>query len=249
MLGIAVSAVCPAVVGWLALRHRARRSDDAPAAGPTDRRHPTADILRETAHNSQALLAFFALSNADIVVARHALDGHQAGLYAAGLILTKAMLFLPQFVVVVAFPDLATEQGRRPALLRSLGLVAVLGVVGIAGAFLLPGLALAFVGGAAYTQVSDQLWLFAVLGTVLSMLQLLVYAVLARSGRRPVLLVWVAFAVLILGGLRASTVTGLLATVLTVDSLLLVALLLTDVLWRRLPEPAADGAPRPAAAA
>ena len=45
---------------------------------------PDGDILRETAHNSQALLAFFALSNADIIVARHALDDHQAGLYAVG---------------------------------------------------------------------------------------------------------------------------------------------------------------------
>jgi O-antigen/teichoic acid export membrane protein len=249
MLGIAVAAVCPAVVGWLSLRHRARRTHVTPAAVDVERRHPTRDILREAAHNSQALLAFFALSNADIVVARHALDNHQAGIYAAGLILTKAMLFLPQFVVVVAFPDMSTEAGRRPALLKSLGLVAVLGVVGITGAFLLPGLALAFVGGSAYAQVADQLWLFAVLGTVLSMLQLLVYAVLARSGRRPVLLVWVAFAALIVGGLQASTVTGLLATVLTFDSLLLLALLLTDVRRPRRLAAAADDLPRPTTAA
>jgi O-antigen/teichoic acid export membrane protein len=244
MLGIAIAAVCPAVVGWLALRHRARPAEPMDAA-EAERRHPTADILRETAHNSQALLAFFALSNADIIVARHALDNHQAGIYASGLILTKAMLFLPQFVVVVAFPDMSTTEGRRPALLRSLGLVAVLGVLGIAGVLLLPRLALAFVGGSAYSQVSDQLWLFAILGTVLSMLQLLVYAVLARSGRRPVLLVWLAFSLLILGGLQAMSVTGLLLTVLTVDSVLLLALLLTDVLRPGQLAPAADDLPRP----
>jgi O-antigen/teichoic acid export membrane protein len=248
MLGIAIAAVCPAVVGWLALRHRPRPAE-ATGPGQADRRHPTADILRETAHNSQALLAFFALSNADIIVARHALDNHQAGIYASGLILTKAMLFLPQFVVVVAFPDLSTAESRRPALLRSLGLVAVLGVLGIAGVLLLPRLALAFVGGSAYAQVSDQLWLFAILGTVLSMLQLLVYAVLARSGRRPVLLVWLAFSLLIVGGLQAMSVTGLLLTVLTVDSVLLLALLLTDVLRPGQLAPAADDLPRPTPAA
>jgi len=247
MLGIAIAAVCPAVVGWLALRHRPRPAEAAPAEA--DRQHPTADILRETAHNSQALLAFFALSNADIIVARHTLDSHQAGIYASGLILTKAMLFLPQFVVVVAFPDMSTAESRRPALLRSLGLVAVLGVLGIAGVLLLPRLALAFVGGSAYSQVSGQLWLFAVLGTVLSMLQLLVYAVLARSGRRPVLFVWLAFSLLIVGGLQATTVTWLLWTVLTVDSLLLLALLLTDVLRPRQLAPAADDLPRPTPAA
>jgi O-antigen/teichoic acid export membrane protein len=196
---------------------------------PEERQHPTRDILRETGHNSQALLAFFALSNADVVVARHALDSHRAGIYAAGLILAKAMMFLPQFVVIVAFPDMSTETGRRQALLKSLGLVGALGVVGVAGAFALRGLALVFVGGSAYDEISGQLWLFALLGTILSMLQLLVYAVLARSGRRPVLLVWAAFAVVVVLGSMATSVTGLLTVVLACDSVLLLALLLTDV--------------------
>jgi O-antigen/teichoic acid export membrane protein len=232
MLGVTIAAVFPAVVGWLALR-RPGRDRPAPVDSLGPRRHPTRDILRETAHNSQALLAFFALSNADVVVARHGLGTELAGLYAAGLILTKAMLFLPQFVVVVAFPDLSTEANRRSALLRSLGLVGGLGVVGIAATFLLPGLALVFVGGQAYEPIEDQLWMFAVLGTVLSMLQLLVYAVLARSGRRPVLLVWVALAAVVVLGLRADSVTGLLTTVLVCDTALLVALLLTDVRRRQ----------------
>jgi O-antigen/teichoic acid export membrane protein len=247
MLGIAISALAPAVVGWLALRQHGRERGAAPAPG-AERRHPTRDILRETAHNSQALLAFFALSNADVVVARHALDNHLAGIYAAGLILAKAMLFLPQFVVVVAFPDLSTTENRRQALLRSLAVVAGLGAVGIAGAFLFQGLALVFVGGSAYVEVEDQLWLFAVLGTVLAMLQVLVYAVLARSGRRPVLLVWLAFVAVVALGLRATTVTELLTIVLTCDTLLLVALLLTDVLRLRRLDPTIDDLPRPAAA-
>jgi hypothetical protein len=97
--------------------------------------------------------------------------------------------------------------------------------------------------------VSDELWLFAVLGTVLSMLQLLVYAVLARSGRRPVLLVWLAFGTLIVAGLQAATVTGLLTTVLTVDTLLLLALLVTDVRRPRRLDTAESDLPRPASAA
>src|SRR4051794_3194441 len=247
MVGIAIAAVAPAVVGWLALRQRGREPGAAPAPG-IERRHPTRDILRETAHNSQALLAFFALSNADVVVARHALDNHLAGIYAAGLILAKAMMFLPQFVVVVAFPDLSTAANRRQALLKSLAVVAGLGVLGIAGAFLFRGLALVFVGGSAYAEVQDRLWLFAVLGTVLSMLQLLVYAVLARSGRRPVLLVWLAFVAVVLLGMQATPVPGLLTIVLTCDSLLLLALLLTDVLRPRRLDPTVDDLPRPAAA-
>ena len=96
------------------------------------------------------------------------------------------------------------------------------------GALFLHSLALVFVGGSAYAEVADRLWLFALLGTILSMLQLLVYAVLARSGRRPVLLVWAAFVVVLLVGLTTSSVTGLLTLVLACDTTLLVALLLTD---------------------
>ncbi len=247
MLGIATSALVPAFVGWLSLRQPGREPA-APVAAGTERRHPTRDILRETAHNSQALLAFFALSNADVVVARHALDNHRAGLYAAGLILAKALMFLPQFVVVVAFPDMSTSANRRPALLKSLALVAGLGVVGVVGAFLLPGLALLFVGGSAYSDISEEVWLFAVLGTVLSMLQLLVYAVLARSGRRPVLLVWLAFVAVVALGLQASSVTRLLSVVLICDTLLLVALLVTDVLRPGALDPTVDDLPRPAPA-
>ena len=120
------------------------------------------------------------------------------------------MLFLPQFVVVVAFPSMSTAHERRRALTRGLALIAGLGRRGARLARLLPGLALVFVGGAEYAEIADQLWLFAVLGTVLSMLQLLVYAVLARQGTRSVCLVWVALVLLVLRRLPATTVTGLL---------------------------------------
>ena len=81
----------------------------APAARPATTTSSARSCGRPSA-TRQALLAFFALSNADIVVARNVLDGHDAGLYAGGLILTKAVLFLPQFVVVVAFPSMATRR-------------------------------------------------------------------------------------------------------------------------------------------
>ena len=71
-------------------------------------------------HNGFALLAFFALSNVDVIIARNVLPAEAAGLYAAGLILIKAVLFLPQFVVVIAFPTLSGSSGRRRALSLSL---------------------------------------------------------------------------------------------------------------------------------
>jgi O-antigen/teichoic acid export membrane protein len=217
VVAVALGQCVPVAVGWWALR-------DVRAPGSTSDFHAARPVVRETVHNSQALLAFFALSNADVIVARNVLDAHDAGLYAGGLILTKAVLFMPQFVVVLAFPAMASATERRQALTRGLGLVAALGVVAIGGAWLLSDVALVFVGGDDYVEIQDRLWLFAVLGTTLAMLQLLVYSVLARQGQRSVYLVWGALVALVVAGSTVASIGALLAVVVTVDAGLLAAL-------------------------
>ena len=226
VMGVAIGFVAPTVVGWLALRDP--RSGHVP---DTYGGHGGWSVLRETARNSHALFAFFALSNADVIVARSVLDAHESGLYAGGLILVKAVLFLPQFVVVVAFPSMSTESARRSALLRSVGAVMALGVVGTLAAWLFSGLTLTFIGGQEYAAIQDQLWRFAALGSVLSVLQLLVYGVVARQSRWSVYLIWAALVVLVLWAQVASTVVQLLNVVTFVDSMLLVVLLGLS-LWR-----------------
>ena len=114
----------------------------------------------------------------------------------------------------------------------------MLGAAGVLACALLPGLALVFVGGAEYVEIRGLLWLFAVLGTVLCLLQLLVYAVLARQGTRSVVLVWVAVLVVLAVGSQQSTVTGLLTSVVVIDSVLFAALLLLSL--RRLGNPGRD---------
>ncbi len=224
-----VGFVVPAVVGWWALRSGSGRRAPSGTGG-----HSGAEVLREVGSNSHVLLAFLALSNADVILVRGVLDSHDAGLYAGGLILVKSLLFLPQFVIVVAFPSLSTAHARRTALTRSVALVLGLGAVGTVAAWALSGVALIFVGGQEYAEIQDQLWLFAVLGTVLSTIQLLVYSVVARQSRRTVYLVWAALAAVALGVSQAATVTDTLVAVTVVDSVLLVVLL--AVSWWRLRE-------------
>ncbi len=236
VLGVGIGYVFPLLVGWWALRHRR-----TPGAGAAE--HTSRAMLAETVHNAQVLFAFFALSSVDIVLARQVLSEHDAGLYAAGLIMAKVMLFLPQFIVVVAFPDMATPEGRQRALVRSLLLVGVLGCLAIGAARLLSGLAMVFVGGADFGEVEDLLWVFAVLGTVLAMLQLQVYAVLARQARRSVLLVWGALAALVVLALRAESVAGLVTTVVGVDAALLVVLTLASLRLARQPGPPPEPLP------
>ncbi len=218
LIATGLGATAPVVAGWWFLKRPREQGLHSEA-------HGFRRVMRESFHNSQVLLAFFALSNADIVVARNVLDEHDAGLYAGGLILTKAVLFLPQFVVVIAFPSMSTTGERRRALTLSLTLVASLGAAVTAGAALLPDLALVFVGGDRYDEIVDHLWIFAILGTVLSMLQLLVYSVLARQGQRSVYLVWAALVTMVVLGLTTSSLRGLLTVVITTDAVLLVVLL------------------------
>ena len=93
------------------------------------------------------------------------------------------------------------------------------------GAYLLPDLALVFVGGDEYAEISEHLWIFATLGTVLAMLQLVIYSVVARQGQRSVYLVWTAFVTLLALGQVVHTLDGLVTVVLLVDLALFVVML------------------------
>jgi len=230
ILGVGIGFLFPVLVGWWVLRHRRTSEEAAP-------QHSARSMLVESAHNAQVLFAYFALSSIDIVIARQVLPGHDAGLYAAGLIMAKAMLFLPQFVVVIAFPDMATPESRSRALVISLLVVGALGCLVVLAAKALSGIAMIFVGGSDFGEVEDLLWVFAVLGTVLAMLQLQVYAVLARQGRRSVVLIWGALVALTLLGFRAESLAGLVGVVVGVDSALLVVLTVASLRIARLPAP------------
>ena len=239
MLGVAVGCWVPAVVGYVALR-RPRAATEVPVEG-----HPRTDILKEVAGSSQALLAFFALSNADILLARAVLDPDVAGLYAGGLILVKAILFLPQFVVVIAFPAMSTKDAGRSTLVKALAVSLALGACGFAATLTLPDLALIFVGGSDFAGLKDQLWLFAIAGTLLSMVQLLLYSALARRQGRAVLMIWKTLAALLALSTTVHSVTSLVTLVCVLDTLLLVGLVITA--WRAQPAAAAT-TPAPSSA-
>ena len=216
--GVAVGCWLPVVVGYVALRRPRERRYAAVDA-------PVLNMLREVSHSSQALLAFFTLSNIDIFLARVTLSETQAGLYAAGLLVTKAVLFLPQVVVVLAFPSMAASHSARFTLAVGLGITVLLGTLGVLAILALPTAAELFVGGHDYAAVADHLWKFAVLGTILGMLQLLVYSTLARQQVRAALLTWTALVGVVVGATMVASASSLLLVVLAVDSLLFLALL------------------------
>lgn len=217
MLGVALGAVAPVLVGTWALRDGSL----VPAAWSEARR-----MVRELVRNARALLAFLGVSNADMIVARLVLPAHDSGLYAGGLILAKAVLFLPQFLIVLGFPTMAAGgEERARAHLRSLAVLGALGLAAVAGAAVLPGLALTFVGGDEYAEIKGLLWLFALLGLLLSLVQFLVYDAVARQDHPAVLSVWAALVAVAASALVISGVTSLLVWATVVDLLLFSALL------------------------
>jgi O-antigen/teichoic acid export membrane protein len=239
MIGVTIGAFVPAIAGHWALRRTALS-----AAPPRDTASSTpgavggvGGVLRETFHNSHALLAFFALSNADVLIARSVLDEHLAGLYAAGLILTKAVLFLPQFVVVIVFPSMSSQRSARRLNLMALGLVLAIGLATVAGTAALSGLAVTFVGGPEYDELRGLLWLFAGLGTLLAMLQLMVYNVVARQRQRAVFAIWTGLLVLLVVGSAMDSVRSLVLAVLAVDAVLFAVLLVRAGVRSNRPEP------------
>jgi O-antigen/teichoic acid export membrane protein len=227
MLGVLLGAWIPVLVGSYALRAR-RRADADPHEHEVRR-----DVLKETVGSSLALLAFVALSNLDVVVARTVLNDHLAGLYAGGLIVTKAVLFLPQFAVVVLFPSMSAEKESRAAVLRGLAFLGGLGAACTVATYLLSGFALVFIGGDEYAEVQDRLWLFAVLGGLLAVLQLLVYAGLAKRGRMTKYLIAAGVLAMVLAGATASSVTGLAVRVAVVDAVMVALLLVLQMLRHR----------------
>jgi len=122
-----------------------------------------------------------------------------------------------------------------------MAVVAGIGAAVTLGAAVVPRLALVFVGGAEYVDITDNLAVFAVLGTVLSMLQLLVYAVLARQAHRAVYLIWLALVILVGLGLLTTEFEQLLTVVIVVDGTLLAVLLALSL--RRSPAPVGLGSP------
>ncbi|WP_210441124.1 lipopolysaccharide biosynthesis protein [Nocardioides xinjiangensis] len=216
-LGVTLGYYAPFLYGLAVLRH-GRESGD------THDRHGFLPVIKEAVVNSQALFAYFALTNIDMLVGRSVLDSHDSGLYAAGLIVSRAVMFLPQFVVV-AFPSMSTSLNPARALVSSMALVGGLGGACVLATAVLPDLVLVFAGGREYDEVSGLLWVFALLGTCMALLQLLVYFVLARQGTLSIVLVWVALVVLVgVASTMVSSVSGLLGVVLAVELVLLLVL-------------------------
>ncbi len=151
--------------------------------------------LRLLVAAASATAAILVLANVDVVLARHYLGATESGQYAIGALFAKASFWAPHFLAVLVFPMLVTRGGRRRALLITIALTVAIGGVVVLGALLFAQLLLEPTVGPGYSHGADLAPLFAVLGVLQAVLQLLLFAGLARRTRRVEALVWSGIAV------------------------------------------------------
>ncbi len=194
LAGMAIGSALTAVVGWWVCGRRSpRRVPPAPdPAAALDPVVTPGSLARDVFHASQAILGLVLLVNLDIVLARHHLSGAQAGDYAIGAIITKIAYWLPQAVAVIVLPRFADERNRRKVVPIALGVIALLDVWVVLGTILYGDTIIRLIGGDGYGSHVGAAWLFALLGSCLALVQLLLYSRIASTDRRSATAVWAA---------------------------------------------------------
>lgn len=206
LAGTAIGAVVVAVIGWL-ICHRPRLVRPEPGS------------LSAVLHAIAGLAGIVVLVNLDLVLARHHLPAAAAGGYAVGAIVTKVAYWLPQAIGVLALPRLADQHRKARTVLLALSICATINVLFVVGTALLPGPVIALIGGAQYGGIP--VWLYAMTGSLFSLVQLLLYSRIASSDRATTIAVWAAVGlelVLItqwLNGSMQEVITAALLTAVT----------------------------------
>ena len=160
----------------------------------------------------------------DILLARYFLTADQAGLYAVGVLIAKVAFFLPQFIIVIAFPTMSRQQDRRSILLAA-GATATIGLIVTLFVVFASSFVVAAVGGSQYRELTSEAWLFAAEGSLFAVAQVLLYGQVARGNRWAVVFLWAAVA---LFGLAValgphSSVLVIVTTALIVAAVVVVA--------------------------
>ena len=183
----------------------------------------------EFGHIAHALIVLFTLTNVDVLLARIFLTEDLSGEYSVGVLLAKIAFFLPNAIIIVLFPKMTSGDSRRTVLIAT-GLTAAMGVAITSFSLLFGDLVIRILGGAQYTDLGSEAWLFALEGSSFALVQVLLYARLAAQDRKSVVLVWIALVVqvFVIVVWRHDSVAEIVSTVAVVSLLLTFAGLFLD---------------------
>ncbi|MEO8581107.1 MAG: hypothetical protein ABI425_00845 [Patescibacteria group bacterium] len=121
-------------------------------------------------------LGLVAMTNIDIMIVKRFFDAADVGSYAAISLLGRIILYVSLPLTTVAFAfftDKETNNHSNSVLWISLGFLAILGVISVAGYTLFPMLVVKIIFGAQYLSISSVVWLAAVFGSIYSLATLL----------------------------------------------------------------------------
>lgn len=220
--GTSTCCLVGAAVGvWLAAG--AGLAADLPALRVADSVASARELAVEALHAAHGHGAFLLLASLDVLLARHVLTATAAGTYAAGSVVTRAALWLPQSIAVLVFASLSDHQRHRRTYRHASASVAAIGAALVVGTAVLGRLAVSLVVGGRYHALDGTIWAFALIGTALAVLQLSIMAGLALRRRGRIAVIWGVgvgeiTAVLVFSPHTAAGVATLLAIVTTLGA-------------------------------
>ena len=138
-----------------------------------------------------SLLGLFVLANVDVLLARAFLTDPESGVYAVGALGAKVMFWGSHFVALLVFPRVARGNDGGAVLLPAGLVVATIGAAATVASIWLAGPVLDLLVGSAYADAAAVFPWFVVLGTLLSLVQLMTYAAVAADAHRASALLWV----------------------------------------------------------
>ncbi|WP_442941302.1 polysaccharide biosynthesis protein [Nocardia sp. NBC_00403] len=232
--GGAAAALCAAALGIATAAVFARCVvGSPPALSGTDRealdavdRGPSFVGVLPVLRAAQAQAALMALSSADLIVARIVLGEEDASRYALGAIAAKIAFWLPQAVGVVLYPRMAQPTHSARAIRDALAVLSGIGVVAVLGAAVAAPLAPLF-AGRDYAPIEGLLWVFALQGAILAVLQGALLSAIAVDRTSLAAVTWVGLAVevtLMLSLARSVASLITIAVCIAVATTLIVAL-------------------------
>jgi O-antigen/teichoic acid export membrane protein len=182
MAGMAVGSLLTFLASVPAVRGPSRGGSPSPEPRPG----------REVARATVTMLALAVLLTLDVLLAKRYLPETEAGWYGAGAVVTKATLWLPYAVTMIALPRLAVAAERARILRVAVAVLAGLGVVEVLGVLILGPVLFPLFTGGNYDAVTGSLWLFAVEGAILAVAQLVALSRIAATDRLIGPLLWAA---------------------------------------------------------
>ena len=171
-----------------------------------------------------------AVQNVDVIVARHVLTEHTAGVYAAAVVAAKALVWIAVGLGMWVLPETARRAaaGRdpRPVLGRALAMIGAIAAVALTFYAVIPGLVLEIAFGKEYRSAETVLL---ALGAAYALLAVTYLAAQFMLGLRKRAFAWILAAaavlepILLIAG--ADDLSSFAAVVLAVQAVTAVALL------------------------